>query len=190
MGGEKQTVHKVITLPEELMIENAGIVLLNPFFPVLFKNFKLLSEKGEWNSMEDQARAIYLLHYFATGIIGTTEDQVLLLKILVGYDLEEVLPNAESVFEDWINERSEQLIKEEENLLNAVRDNWKTMKNCTWEGLRRDFLSRSGTLSTEITQQTLTIEPNALDVLLPYKNWGVSVIKYSWMNEMLHVGWK
>lgn len=190
LGKHKQSVKKVIALPEELMIENAGIVLLNPFFPVLFKNFNLLSEKGEWNSMEDQARAIYLLHYFATGIIGATEDEVLLLKILVGYDLEEVLPNAESVFKEWINERSEQLISEEENLLNAVRDNWKTMKNCSWEGLRRDFLRRSGTLSTEITQQTLTIDPHALDVLLPYKNWGVSLIKYSWMNEMLHVDWK
>ena len=38
---------------------------------------------------------------------------------------------------------------------------------------------KRGDVFSNITEQTLTIKPHALDVLLPYKNWGVSVIKYS-----------
>ena len=180
-------------IPDKLFINNAGIILLNPFLPTLFKNLEFLDEKGKWQSEKHQVEAIYLMNYLATGIYETSEDQLYLAKILVGYSLDEVLPNFDSIKNNWSlknMEPSGKLEVELVNLLSALRENWRPMKNCTWAGLRNDFLSRSGELSQmESMQYVLTVESHALDILLPHKKWGMSMIKYSWMGEILNVEW-
>lgn len=186
---------------EKWFIPTAGIVLLNPFLPALFSNLHLFTDKKEWKSENHQALAIYLLNYLVTERFDRDEaDEILnesaflLNKVLVGFPLDDSLPNwDELVHKDEfdIAQITEQLTIEKEGILKAVQENWRPMRNCTWQGLINDFLSRPGELETKGEKNyLLTPEPHALDVLLPHKNWGMSMIKYSWMEEMLYVEWE
>lgn len=183
-------------LQEQIHAARAGVILLNPFLPTLFKNLNLQNEKGEWLSEHTQAAAIYIIHYLASGEVETTEDQLYLAKVLTGFPLQDVLPKWEVVCRhistanaenQWLTQLNE---KEIPQILNTIRENWYPMRNCTWNGLQNDFLNRPGLLELkENKQYKLTIEPHALDVLLPHIKWGISMIKYSWMEEILHVEW-
>ncbi|WP_062056412.1 contractile injection system tape measure protein [Aquimarina longa] len=175
---------------EAVYTDYAGIVLLNPFFPSLFKNLGYLDKKYQWVNEASQVEAIYLLHYLTSGNERPTEDEVFVAKLLVGYPLDEVLPVLDKK-ETELFSTSKSLQKEMDALLEAIHQNWKPMRNCTWAGLQNDFLKRSAKVSqTTKMQYVLTITPHALDILLPLKKWGISMIKYSWMEDMLHVEWK
>lgn len=192
----KQPNVENIDLPAHSWAANAGIILLNPFLPTLFKNLHLQNEKGVWLSKRTQAAAIYIIHYLATGNLDTTEDQLNVAKILTGFEFEEVLPNWEVISsqyphpileKEWLTQLNEIEIPE---ILNAIHQNWYPMRNCTWSGLQNDFLTRPGVLELQENKQyILTVEPHVLDVLLPHIKWGTSMIKYSWMEEVLNVEW-
>lgn len=172
-------------------IANAGIVLLNPFLPNLFNSINLFNDKNEWLSINHQVAGIYAIHYLATESFEAEENELYLAKILTNYPLDERLPTYEENQTDQSIDFEEQLTTELTPLLTAIHENWRPMRNCTWAGLRNDFLSRTGELSQQENKQyLLTIEPHTLDVLLPSKNWGISMIKYSWMEEVVNVGWK
>ncbi|NOQ70872.1 MAG: hypothetical protein GQ574_02655 [Crocinitomix sp.] len=184
---------------ESLLCSNAGIVLLNPFLPTLFSNLDLLDEANEWRSTNSQIWAIYIVHYFAQGNWNPTFEDLTIGKLLTGFEIE-TADDFKAVFKTY--EQSKKILLENETLLNdinqieipsmlkAVQENWRPMRNCTWDGLRNDFLTRSGELSQEENlQYVLTIEPHALDVLLPTIKWGTAMIKYSWMEQVLNVEW-
>jgi hypothetical protein len=182
--------------PTHFLAPNAGLVLLNPFFPTLFKNLGIQSEKGKWASDHAQAVAIYLLNYLATNKLETTEEQLILCKLLTGFPIKEPLDTWEQLCQQspTIDFEKELIRKLEEvelpNLLEIIHQNWYPMRNCTWPGLRNDFLARTGKLELEENKQPiLTINKNALDVLLPHIKWGISMIKYSWMEDVLNVEW-
>ncbi|MFT6922811.1 MAG: hypothetical protein ACJA1C_001818 [Crocinitomicaceae bacterium] len=182
---EKATERTEFVLPDQVLIENAGIVLLQPFFPSVFKNLELLNEKNQWVDEEAQVKAIYTLHYLATGELEVSEDQLLIEKLLTGFPLDEVIPLVEE--EDIL---TDELNVQMAELLDVIHDNWKPMRNCTWVGLRNDFLTRSAELEQiDDLQYKLIIEPHFLDVLLPSKNWGISMVKYSWMEGFVFVEW-
>ncbi len=194
VDAKKDNSASALTNEEPLELEHSGMVLLHPFFPTLFKNLGFLNTQGKWNTTNDQERAIYTLNHLATDSFENTEDQLQLYKLLVGYDLTSVLPLWEEVEANWI-ELDRTLIEDEFNdLVKGVQNNWKPMHRCTLAGLRTDFLHRSGTLTTKNTgdsiQYWLIPKPHALDVLLPFKNWGISLVKFSWMEAVLNVDWK
>lgn len=183
IDADYQKISDLIT--DEIIVENAGIVLLQPFFPSVFKNLGFLNEKNQWIDEEAQVLAIYTLYYIATGEWEASEDQVLIEKILTGFPLENVLPLVEK--KDILTEA---LAAQMEELLEVIHDNWKPMRNCTWTGLRNDFLTRSAQLEKmDEMNYKLILEPHMLDVLLPLKNWGMSLVKYSWMEGMVFVEW-
>ena len=170
---------------DEVIIENAGIVLLQPFYPSVFKNLGFLNAKNQWIDEAARVKAIYTLHYVATGEWEASEDQLLIQKLLTGYTLSEVLPVLEA--EDIL---TEELAAQMEELLEVIHDNWKPMRNCTWPGLRNDFLTRSAQLEKmDEMNYKLILEPHILDILLPMKNWGMSLVKYSWMEGVVFVEW-
>lgn len=187
---ENDLVHQ-IAQKERIEIVNAGMVLLNPFLPILFKNLELQNEKGEWLSEQHQVHAIYLLNYLVTGAWEATEDQLYLAKVLTNYPLKEILPAFDLTEKGpWDESNQTQLTAELNNIIEVIQENWRPMRNCTWSGLRTDFLTRAGQLELkENMQYILTIEPHTLDVLLPHIKWGMAMIKYSWMEQILNVEW-
>lgn len=193
---EKQDELPQTKAPTHIFIANAGLVLLNPFFPTLFKNLGLQTEKGDWLSKHEQMVAIYLLNFIATNEMEATEDLLILGKLLTGFPLDEPLENWEVICQQSsVIDLESELIKklttnELPNILEIIHQNWYPMRNCTWAGLQTDFLTRPGLLELKENKQLkLTVEPHALDVLLPHIKWGISMIKYSWMEDILLVEW-
>jgi Contractile injection system tape measure protein len=180
------------TVEEPIYTSNAGVVLLHPFLPTLFRNFELLDENNDWVSVAHQLEAIYWIHYLATGQTDPSEDELTVAKLLTGFPLTEVIPvyamEPDSAFLKRLQDPK--TAQELTDLLQVVRDNWRPMRNCTWEGLRTDFLTRSARIhQTNSMQYVLTVEPHTFDLMLPFKEWGVSMIKFSWMEEVLYVEW-
>lgn len=199
LQGEPQLISdpmKTLLENEDILAPYSGLVLLNPFLPQLLRNLNLLNEKNEWSTDQDQIWAMFTLHYLASGNKShIPEDELILLKLLTNYPLDEPVNAIESQkgYAPFKSEEGQILLTkinaEMENILEAVRANWRPMRNCSWKGLRQDFLSRTGTLHQKNEQLVLTVKPHALDMMLPHKNWGHSMIKYSWMDEVLYVEW-
>ena len=199
-------IEDAIALEENTTIVNAGVVLLHPFLPMLFQNLGLVNDKNEWISEEHQIAAIYLIHYIATGSMSSSmeeenaieESELLIGKLLTGYPLETPIlnfsndqkTNGETKLMHPLLSNLELIDKELDEVLNALQNNWKPMKNCSWNGLRNDFLSRAGTLKKNNKQQTITITPHTFDIQLQFLPWGIGIVKLSWMEEMVDVVWK
>ncbi|MFT5819782.1 MAG: hypothetical protein ACI8ZM_001007 [Crocinitomix sp.] len=184
---------------ESLVCNNGGTVLLNPFLPTLFSNLNLIDEANNWQSDNAQIWAIYIVHYLAQGNWTPTFSDLTIGKLLTGFEIE-TGDDFKASFKTF--EQSKKLLLEKEilikdinqieipSILKAVQENWRPMRNCTWDGLRNDFLTRTGELNQEENlQYVLTIEPHAFDVLLPTIKWGTAMIKYSWMEQILNVEW-
>ena len=190
------TSTKTLFAEEDIHTPNSGAILLHPFLPQLFKTLHLLNDNNEWQSPTAQTNALFAIHYLATGQIeNITEDQLILPKILTGMAIDEELSTTYDS-EGFMPFSSKQgatfltnLNSEMDALLEAIHENWHPMRNCTWSGLRNDFLNRPGTLELKNEQLILTIEPHTFDILLPHKNWGHSMVKFSWMDAVVIVEW-
>ena len=181
--------HDQLMEDESLIVSNAGIVLLNPFLPMLFRSLSLQDDESKWISTEHHLAAIYLLNYLSTGTLEADEDELYIGRILTAFDQEEIIPQiSEEQFFELISKAT--LETELEQLIQAVRDNWRPMRNCSWNGLRNDFLSRAGTIKKAgENDHELTIESGGLDVMLSYKDWSISMITYSWLEGIIYVKW-
>lgn len=184
-----QAEHDQLMEDESLIVSNAGIVLLNPFLPMLFRSLSLQNDESKWISTEHHLAAIYLLNYLSTGTLEADEDELYIGRILTAFDQEEIIPQiSEEQFSKLVPKAT--LETELEQLIQAVRDNWRPMRNCSWNGLRNDFLSRTGTIKKAgENDYELTIESGGLDVMLSYKDWSISMITYSWLEGIIYVKW-
>jgi hypothetical protein len=166
---------------EGIFADNAGLVLLHPFFDSYFKDFELLTD-GKFKDIESQTMAIHLLHYLATKKELAPEYELVLEKFLCGWDLD--LPIAREVT------ISQEMKNESETLLKAAIKHWSALKNTSPDGLREGFLQREGKLILNGFQDRLIIESKAQDVLLSYLPWSYSIFKLAWMEGALYVEWQ
>jgi hypothetical protein len=165
---------------EGIFVDNAGLVLLQPFLSSFFADFELLTD-GNFKDIESQTMAIHLLHYLATKQEFAAEYELILEKFLCGWDAD--LPIAREVT------ISQEMKDESETLLNAAIKHWSALKNTSPDGLREGFLQREGKLIQNDFQDRLIIENKAQDVLLSYLPWGYSIVKLPWMENALYVDW-
>lgn len=187
-GQRKQSARHTYYLPEEekgipVYIENAGLVLLHPWFPQLFQLLHLLTDEKEFTDTDARIKAIFLLQ----GLVDDSpeqeyEEQALLLnKLLTGYPVAEPLPRSEE-----ITEAERQVLQ---SLAGSVLQYWDKMKNTSREGFRQTFLVHEGYLTEEAERWVLKIPPKGADMLLSTLPWGYSIIKYAWMEKMITVEW-
>lgn len=187
-GQRKQPTRNPYHLPEEgkeapVYIENAGLVLLHPWFPQLFQLHHLLTDDKAFTGTDSRTKAVFLLQ----GLIDDTpgleyDEQTLLLnKLLTGYPVAEPLPRSEKITE--AERRTLQ------SLTGSVLQYWDKMKNTSWEGFRQTFLIHEGYLTEETERWVLKIPPRGADMLLSSLPWGYSIIKYAWMEKMITVEW-
>ncbi|MCC8170889.1 MAG: hypothetical protein LIP00_03700 [Parabacteroides sp.] len=184
----KQHVFTPYYLPEEekrmpVYIENAGLVLLHPWFPQLFQLQHLLTDEKVFIDADARIKAIFLLQ----ALIDDTpdreyEEQTLILnKLLTGCPVTEPLPRTRE-----ISEADRQMLH---SLLDNVLRYWEKMKNTSPEGFRQTFLKHEGYLTEEDERWTLTVPRKGADMLLSTLPWGYSIIKYAWMEKMITVEW-
>lgn len=163
-----------------LYVEAAGLVLLHPFLEELFHKRDLWAE-GQWQSDVAVHYAVQLMAFLAYGEEPVTEHQLLMNKILAGMELETLF-------------RVDIILQEQDkkaciNLLEAVIDHWKALRNTSTQGLQVNFLQREGKIEIKNDQYILDIENRTEDILLSHIPWGYGIIKLPWMQHRLHVNW-
>ncbi len=170
-----------VELKEPMFVNNAGLVLLSPFFPRFFERVSLVDENGfKDNSLQE--RAIKLIQYLVTGENVIREFDIALNKVLCGMDINQTI---DKEF-DITDEEKENC----ESLLRSVVEYWSALKNTSVEGLRNSFLLRRGKLDEIEDQWRLNVEEKAFDVLLDTLPWSISIIKFKWMNKPVYVEWR
>ncbi len=166
-------------LKDSIFIQNAGLVLINYYVPVLFErlgltvNNKFLPDK--------QLDAVHYLQFVVTGLMQSPEPELVLNKILCGISLNQPIKN------EILMSKNE--IKLVEELVTAVISHWNASGSSTIDGFRGNWLIRDGLLIEYDDKWELTIEKRAYDLLLHQSPFTFSIIKYPWMQKPLHVQW-
>ena len=166
---------------EEFLVSNSGIAIIAAFLPQFFEELNMLVDH---KFIKDAAstRATLLTQYLIFGASPFPEHGLLLNKIICGVDIEK--PVTQSF--DISFAEDEQV----ENLLNSVLTYWVRLGNTTIEGLRTNFLIRSGRIYEASDSWTLKVEPKSLDMLLDALPWVYSPIMLPWMKKPLIVDWR
>ena len=160
--------------PDIAHIANAGLVLLHPFLPMLFKRLGLVANGG------DGARAVHLLQYLVDGSGDAREPELLLNKLMCGLEPDFPAPPVELRPQE--REVGDQLLA-------AVIANWSHMRSTSIVGLRATFLQREGRLQWADGECTLAVARSPFDVLLSSLPWNLNVIRQPWMRQALRVRW-
>ena len=168
-------------LTEAAYISNAGLVLLWPFFTMLFDRLSYLEEK-QFRNPEMAERAAHLLQFLVSGGMEFPEHLLLLNKLLCGIDPARPLARAVPLTPE---EQSTG-----EGLLGAALGRWDALKNTSIAGLRETFLQRPGKLIRGDDRLTLTVETKTVDILLDRLPWSFALIKLPWMPLPLYVTWR
>lgn len=160
-------------------VESAGLVLLHPFLS------ELLAATGcrlgkEW-SAHGQQTAVRLLGYLSDGDADLPEYRLGFQKILAGLAPEAPL--------EAIAPLTEAQLASCDELLNAVLHHWAALKNTSASGLREGFLQRPGMLRTHNGGLQLEMEKRAQDVLIGRLPWSCSLVRLSWMEQLVTVNW-
>ncbi len=165
-------------------IDNAGLVIIAVYLPMLFNRLGYLSDdRRDFKSKECQVKAIFVSQCFVTDEEEIPESELFLNKVLTGYDNSpEPLPRSYDLTENEL-EIMEQLKK-------AVLMNWDKMRHTSWEGFQKTFIQRKGVLKMEEDNWMLTVEEKPFDILLDSLPWNFKLVKAPWMEKMLRVKWR
>ena len=171
---------------EALYTPTAGLVICSPFFPNCFKLLDYLEENSQFKDEASLNRAVYLLHFIATGTLNSAHqiipEQVLVLpKLLCGLPLEYSLDETITLSENEIATALE--------LLNAVIGNWDKISSSTVENLRGSFLIREGLLFVADSSYELKVSGAGYDILLSFLPWHIDRIALPWMDTIIQVDW-
>jgi hypothetical protein len=167
----------------ECFIENAGLILIAPFFKTFFKNLDLL-DKNAFKNKVAQQKAVLITQYLVTSKAQVFEHQLIMNKLLCGYALSESLPTDLVLTETDKNECLE--------LLETVKSHWKALKNTRIETMQTRFLSRKGILVLQNDKHwSLTVERETIDILFEATplNWNFSYVKLPWMAQPILTEW-
>jgi hypothetical protein len=179
---KQEIINDATSIDEEgIFLQNAGIVILHPFLNMFFKNLQLIEENTFLNELSQQ-KAMFLLHYLATGLITHEEHELVIEKILCAWPLEKPVNN--------LIELSVTELKEADDLLVEVIGQWKILKKTSSAGLRENFLQRNGKAYAKNKELHVQVESSSIDMLLDHLPWNLSLIKLPWMKDILRVEWR
>jgi hypothetical protein len=163
---------------ERILIENAGLVLLAPFFPRYYEVNGLLLH-GRFRDANTTVRAARLLQILVSAAPRFSEADLPLNKLLCGIEL--AIP-AGGDFQPADSERANA-----EMLLKSAMEAWPKLSPTSIDAFRESFLSRPGTLTRGESQWRLGVEKRPQDALLATFPWAFSVVKHPWMSAPIHV---
>lgn len=163
---------------EGIYVENAGLIILNPFLTHFFEKVGLLDED---KTITDTDLAVHCLHFLATGREQDWEHNMVFEKYLCGVPLEQPI-SKEVAF-------SETIRKECALLLESVIGYWTIIGGSDSEALRGEFLSRPGKLTLDDVSPRLIVERKTIDVLVDRLPWSISIVKLPWLQQLIHTTW-
>lgn len=162
------------------LVPSAGLILLHPFLPPLFRAAGLLEGSGIPNELLPRAAA--LLHWLATGADDAAEFELPLVKVLVGRAPEVPVVIGGGVLRDAD-------MREATAVLESVITHWAALRGTSVAGLRTSFLRRTGLLREADDGWRLQPMPEGFDVLLNHLPWGIGVVRLPWMPRPIYVEW-
>ena len=167
-------------LTEGILATHAGLILLWPYLNSLFDKLGLLKAE-KFKSKRTWNKSLFVLHYLATGRVYAEEHELLIPKILTAYPLEWVAPTNQFLGKGVINECT--------NLLNSAIKNWSALKSTSPGGLRQTFLQREALVKKQEDEWKFMFERKGVDVLIDNLPFGLSFIKFKWLNTFIQVIW-
>jgi len=159
------------------IISNAGLIIIAPFLPELFKQCAALED----GIITDFNKAIALLHYAVFGNCSYREYDVLFNKILCGLEGNEPI--------EILEELSTEDRNEVDTMLATAVGYWEVLKGTSPDGLREGFLMRKGSLHHKNDDWFLQVEQSTIDALLQHLPWTIGFIKLPWMKTMIRTQW-
>ncbi|CAM1345277.1 contractile injection system tape measure protein [Tenacibaculum amylolyticum] len=172
---EKETIEGTV------FIENAGIVLLGPYIPMLFERMGLTENKIFKDDAAKQ-KALYVLQYAATGNTDPEEHVLLLNKIICDINIHEPLGPVVPLTSEEMS-----LI---DSLLEAIINHWSALGNTSVEGLRVAFLTRPASIVEEEKKFVMVVEQKSYDMLLDQIPWSIGQLRLKWMEKSIEVLWR
>ncbi len=161
-------------------VSNAGLVLLLPFFPELFKRCGWL-DGGVLRDFDATQRAVHLLQYLVNDGRRTHEYSLVLNKVLCGLE-----PEAAVVARVKLADAETAAARQ---LLEYVTSHWARGATISVDGLRNSYLHRPGWLKRTPEGWSLRVERRGWDVLLPDLPWRFPGPRPAWMSRPLEVDW-
>lgn len=166
---------------EVFHIENAGLVLVAPFFGTVFKDLGYLDQRRVFVSAGARVRAVHFSQFLVTAEQHPAECGLVLNKILCGM-------NADEPLERFVDLNEQELAAAAE-VLDSALEHWSVLKRTSVPVFRQTFLQHAGILSSPSGHWLLRIERTGVDVLIDTLPWTISVIKHPWMQQPLMVEW-
>jgi hypothetical protein len=177
--GRKQPIAG--TPEQAVTIQNAGLVLLHPFFHTYFSRLDLLSG-GKFVDEMARQRAVRLLQLLVDDGVKQQEHALVLNKVLCNMPLEEPL-----VPDIVLTDAEKELAR---SLIGAAIQQWPKMHNSSVDGFRASFLQREGRLWQTAEGWFLCVEKRSYDIILQTLPWSYGMIRFAWLPKMLYTEWK
>jgi len=158
-------------------VQNAGLIILHPFFKEMLKNCDLM----DGNIILNKQLAAHIIHYAATKKENDYEHAMLFEKFLCGIPIQQSLQR-----EVKIEEKHKQQVEE---MLASVVEHWSALKNTSTDILRTEFIQREGKLDLSESNPKLNIERKTQDLLLEKIPWNINIIKIPWIEKLIYTQW-
>jgi hypothetical protein len=162
-----------------ISVQNAGLMILHPFFGSLFTNSGIISRDDKQIPVRNLSKAAALLYFVATGREELFEFELGFIKPLLGMDPTDAL----AVSKGLLNQKQ---MEEAESMLQAVVSHWSSLGNTSIGGLRATFVQRNGMLFPFENGWKVILESAAFDMLLNTIPWSYSIIKLPWMEKPIY----
>ena len=167
--------------PDELYVEDAGLVILWPFLDRFFLRVGLLDDERRFIDEPASMQAIALLAQLASEDPDPPEFTLPLAKLLVGRSPTDSFTLARPLAGPHIDEC--------ERLLAAVIAHATILRDMPVASFRATFLRRPAALTTRDGAWTLQVEARTHDLVLARFPWAWSWVKLPWMPDPLRVEW-
>ncbi|MBK7826425.1 contractile injection system tape measure protein [Nannocystis sp.] len=167
--------------PDELYVEDAGLVILWPFLDRFFLRVGLLDDERRFIDEPASMQAIALLAQLASEDPDPPEFTLPLAKLLVGRSPTDSFTLARPLAGPQIDEC--------ERLLAAVIAHATILRDMPVASFRATFLRRPAALTTRDGAWTLQVEARTHDLVLARFPWAWSWVKLPWMPDPLRVEW-
>ncbi len=163
-------------------VDDAGLVILNPFISNFLGRVGLLDDEGQFLSLDARIHAVHLLRYL-TGKQGKHHSHRLNMeKLLCGLSPTFPIPAQYEITSDEE--------KESEDLFSAVRLYWDSVKETSTAGIQSNFIQRFGILSYEDPYWLVRVEGSALDILMDNLPWQISTLVFPWAEKAIYIDWQ
>lgn len=165
--------HPLEKRTNRLFIDDAGLVILHPFFRPLFSRIGLIDDQDNFISLEHQIRAVHILKYLVEGNSEKhCNNSLVFCKLLCGLPYEILIDDEYRLID---NEKDEV-----ESLMSSILQYWNPFKSSSFESTRQAFIKREGTVEMDETGHIVRVSGSSLDILMDDIPWEISIIYLPW----------